>query len=127
MSLRGRHCICTWQAPGLPVFRAEEHDKGVLECKPCTCVQGAGLTYSSKLMAVGRASAEGVLVHGRAAPLGMTGFEALAGSSAHRPAQFTFTSTGVSLQVGGHSMPPAHALVNALQQGAVGKIPDEEV
>ena len=50
-------------------------------------------------MAVGHATAAGVLVHGRKEPLGMTGFEALAGSSAHRPAQFTFTSAGPSLQV----------------------------
>ena len=65
------------------------------------CAQGTGLTYSSRLMAVGRATAAGVLVHGRKEPLGMTGFEALAGSSAHRPAQFTFTSSGPSLQVQG--------------------------
>lgn len=62
--------------------------------------QGAGLAASQKLLAVGRARSDGVEVKGRAQPLGMTGFEAYAGSSAHRPAQFTFTSGGLSLQVG---------------------------
>ena len=61
--------------------------------------QGKGLDYSSKLMAVGHASMDGVLVHGKAHPIGLSAFEAFAGSSAHRPAQFTFTSSGLSLQV----------------------------
>ena len=38
-------------------------------------------------------------MHGNSSLLGMSGFEAYARSTAHRPAQFTFTSTGVSLQV----------------------------
>ena len=61
--------------------------------------QGTGLSYSGKLMAVGRARMDGVEVHGNAQLLGMSGFEAYANSTAHRPAQFTFTSSGQSLQV----------------------------
>ena len=70
-------------------------------------LQGTGLSYSGKLMAVGRARPEGVEVHGNSSLLGMSGFEAYAKSTAHRPAQFTFTSSGQSLQVivmaSGHS------------------------
>ena len=62
-------------------------------------VQGTGLSYSGKLMAVGRARMDGVEVHGNSSLLGMSGFEAYAKSTAHRPAQFTFTSSGQSLQV----------------------------
>ncbi len=62
-------------------------------------LQGTGLSYSGKLMAVGRARMDGVEVHGNAQLLGMSGFEAYANSTAHRPAQFTFTSSGQSLQV----------------------------
>ena len=54
-------------------------------------------------MAVGRARMDGVEVHGNSQLLGMSGFEAYANSTAHRPAQFTFTSSGQSLQV--DSMP----------------------
>ncbi len=52
-----------------------------------------------KLWGVVMASTEGVLVHGNHRPMGLSAFEALAGSSAHRPAQFIFTSSGLSLQV----------------------------
>lgn len=38
-------------------------------------------------------------MHGNSALLGMSGFEAYAKSTAHRPAQFTFVSNGLSLQV----------------------------
>lgn len=61
--------------------------------------QGTGLSYSGKLMAVGRARMDGVEVHGNSSLLGMSGFEAYAKSTAHRPAQFSFTSNGLSLQV----------------------------
>ena len=50
-------------------------------------------------MAVGRARMDGVEVHGNSSLLGMSGFEAYAKSTAHRPAQFTFVSSGQSLQV----------------------------
>ena len=50
-------------------------------------------------MAVGRARMDGVEVHGNSALLGMSGFEAYAKSTAHRPAQFSFASNGLSLQV----------------------------
>ena len=66
---------------------------------PPRSLQGTGLSYSGKLMAVGRARMDGVEVHGNAQLLGMSGFEAYANSTAHRPAQFTFTSSGQSLQV----------------------------
>ncbi len=72
----------------------------VMACKVDGCLeQGKGLEKGSKVWGVGRASSEGILVHGNNRPLGLSAFEALAGSSAHRPAQFTFTSSGLSLQV----------------------------
>ena len=59
-------------------------------------------------MAVGRARMDGVEVHGNAQLLGMSGFEAYANSTAHRPAQFTFTSSGQSLQVGSMTICALH-------------------
>ncbi len=70
-----------------------------LYLRPSYGLQGTGLSYSGKLMAVGRARMDGVEVHGNSSLLGMSGFEAYAKSTAHRPAQFTFTSSGQSLQV----------------------------
>ena len=70
-------------------------------------LQGTGLSYSGKLMAVGRARMDGVEVHGNSSLLGMSGFEAYAKSTAHRPAQFSFTSNGLSLQVCLACLPPA--------------------
>ena len=62
---------------------------------------GELLRYKSKqgaVMAVGRAHAEGIEVHGNPKLLGYTAFEATSGSTYHRPAEHTHTSRGVTLQ-----------------------------
>lgn len=51
-----------------------------------------------KLLAIGFARAKGIQMPGRSGLLGLTAFEAAAGSKAHRPNEFTFASVSHSLQ-----------------------------
>lgn len=52
-----------------------------------------------QLLALGRAQMGGIEVPGVAKLLGFSAFEAHAGSKLHRPCEYTFTPSGLSLQV----------------------------